>query len=449
MSKLTFPKDFIWGAATAAYQIEGAVKEDDRGESIWDRFSHTPGKIKNGETGDIACDHYHRFKADVALMKKMGLKGYRFSIAWPRIFPTGKGQPNQKGIDFYKALLDELLSQEIDPLVTLYHWDLPQALQDQGGWDNRQTADYFSDYAAYVFDALGDRVKKWLTLNEPSIVSLNGNAIGEHAPGFTDYALAIRVSHHLNLAHAKAIKIYRQSGQKGEIGATLNLTTVYPASDTPEDKAAAWRVDGHNNRWYLDPVLKGAYPQDMLKLYSEKLNAPIIRSGDLELLASAKIDYLGVNYYSRKLVKNSLDNSFLNHLELRPDGSSYTSMDWEIYPQGLYDLLIQLDRDYHHPRIFITENGAAFNDQLQNNRVDDIDRINYTKAHFTAAYQAIQSGVALEGYYVWSLLDNFEWAHGFSKRFGLIFIDYLTQERIWKESAYWYKDVIKNNGFNA
>jgi len=446
MSNLIFPKGFIWGAATASYQIEGAVKEDGRGESIWDRFSHTPGKVKNNETGDIACDHYHRYKADVALMKKLGLKAYRFSIAWPRIFPEGKGQPNQKGIDFYKALLDELLSQEIDPLITLYHWDLPQALQDKGGWDNRETVDYFSDYAAYIFNSLGDRVNKWLTHNEPSIVSLNGNAIGEHAPGFTDYALAIRVSHHLNLAHAKAIQVYRQLGQKGEIGTTLNLTSVYPASDSPEDKAAAWRVDGHNNRWYLDPVLKGAYPEDMLKLYGERLHAPIIKPDDLELLASTKIDFLGANYYSRMVVQSSSADPLLGYVSLKPTAPC-TDMGWEIYPQGLFDLLIRLDRQYNHPRIYITENGAAFKDELQNNRVADVERLKYIKAHFSAAHQAIQNGVALEGYYVWSLMDNFEWAHGFSKRFGLIYINYATQERIWKDSAHWYQEVIRNNGF--
>jgi beta-glucosidase len=432
MAKLIFPENFIWGAATAAYQIEGAVKEDGRGESIWDHFSHTPGRTHNGETGDIACDHYHRYLKDVLLMKEMGLKGYRFSIAWPRILPEGKGKVNSKGMDFYRSLLDELLQNGIDPLVTLYHWDLPQTLQDKGGWDNRDTVSYYADYAACVFEALGALVQKWITFNEPSVVVLNGHAIAEHAPGFTDYPLAIRVSHHLNLAHAKAIQVYRQMNQQGSIGTTLNLTSVYPASDSAVDQTAARIVDGHFNRWYLDPVFKGVYPQDMLQLYIGKLHAPVIKPGDMELLANTKIDFLGVNYYSRMLVKESAQDSLLGYETIKPVGSAYTEMGWEIYPQGLYDLLIRLDRDYGHPRIYITENGAAFKDELVGGQVADQERLEYLKQHFSAEYQAIQHGVKLEGYYVWSLMDNFEWAHGFSKRFGLLYTNYKTQERIWK-----------------
>jgi beta-glucosidase len=444
MSKLVFPLDFIWGAATASYQIEGAVKEDGRGESIWDRFSHTPGRTHNGETGDIACDHYHRYREDVALMKDLGLKGYRFSIAWPRIFPEGTGKANPKGIDFYRRLLDELLQNGIDPLVTLYHWDLPQTLQDRGGWDNRDTASYFADYAAYVFEALGDRVQKWLTFNEPSVAALNGHAIAEHAPGFTDYSLAIRVSHHLNLGHAKAVGIYRQMNLGGKIGTTLNFTSVYPASDSPADQAAAKIVDGHFNRWYADPVLKGVYPEDMLKLYTEKLQAPLIKPGDSELLAGTTIDFLGANYYSRMLVKHSAQDPLLGYESLKPDGL-YTAMGWEVYPQGLYDLLIRLDREYQHPVMYVTENGAAYNDELVAGKVADPDRLNYLKLHFSEAHRAIQDGVNLKGYYVWSLMDNFEWAHGTNKRFGIFYTDYQTRERLWKDSARWYQEVIRNN----
>lgn len=446
MSKLIFPPDFIWGTATASYQIEGAVQEDGRGESIWDRFSHTPGRTNNGETGDVACEHYHRYREDVVLMKELGLKGYRFSIAWPRIFPKGTGKANPKGIDFYRRLLDELLHNGIDPLVTLYHWDLPQTIQDRGGWDNRDTASYFADYAACVFETLGDRVRKWITFNEPSVAALNGHAISEHAPGFTDYSLAIRVSHHLNLAHAKAVGIYRQMNQHGKIGTTLNLTSVYPASGSQADRDAAKIVDGHFNRWYLDPVLRGSYPEDMLKLYTEKLQAPVIKSGDLELLARAKIDFLGANYYFRMLVKQSDLDPLLGYEMLKPSGT-YTAMGWEVSPQGLYDLLIRLDLEYQHPVLYITENGAAFQDRLVAGKVADPDRLNYLKLHFTEAHRAIRDGVNLKGYYLWSLMDNFEWAHGFSKRFGIIYTDYPTQKRIWKDSARWYQEVIKNNGF--
>lgn len=446
MSKIVFPKDFIWGAATASYQIEGAFQEDGRGESIWDRFSHTPGKTYQGDTGDVACDHYHRYKEDIALMKELGLKGYRFSIAWPRIFPEGKGKANPRGIDFYQSLVDELLNNDIQPLVTLYHWDLPQALQEEGGWDNRKTTEYFGEYAEKIFQALGDRVQMWVTMNEPSVASLNGNAIGEHAPGFFDYPLAIRVSHNLNLAHAKAVQAFRQLNIKGQIGTTLNLNAYYPATLDPEDLAAAKVADGHNNRWYLDPVLKGKYPEDILSLYQKKLNAPIIESGDLKLLAESPIDFLGINYYFRQLIKKS-DQNFLGFEALPPTGK-LTAFGWEIYPQGLYDVVSFVDNYYEHPDIYITENGAAFNDILENGEVKDEDRINYLKEHFAAVYQAVQEGKKVKGYYVWSLMDNFEWGRGFSMRFGLLYTDYKTQKRYWKDSAKWYQKVIQNNGFN-
>jgi beta-glucosidase len=448
MAQITFPKQFLWGAATAAYQIEGAVKEDGRGETIWDRFSHTPGKTLNGDTGDIACDHYHRYREDIALMKKLGLKGYRFSVAWSRIFPDGKGNVNQRGIDFYQSLVDELLTAGIEPAVTLYHWDLPQALQDKGGWANRDTTDYFTDYAVVLFKTFGDRVKKWITHNEPICAAFVGNASGEHAPGFHDDSLAVQVSHHLLLSHAKAVQAFRQlNSPDGKIGITLVLTPVHPASNSPEDQAVALMVDGSKNRWFLDPVFKGSYPEDVLKLYQEKLNSPIIQPSDMKLMASQKIDFLGLNYYFRTVAQYAKQEQPVPFVQINPVGSSYTEMGWEVYPQGIYELLTRVKSEYGDLPIYITENGAAYRDeQITDGQVVDDDRIDYLKQHFEAAFRAIQAGVKLEGYFVWSLMDNFEWAHGYSKRFGLVRVDFETLARNWKKSAYWYRDVIKNNG---
>ncbi len=449
MAQLIFPKDFIWGAATASYQIEGGATADGKGESIWDRFSHIPGKIMNGDTGDVACDHYHLYRQDIQLMKELGLQSYRFSISWPRVFPSGRGPVNQQGLDFYNRLVDELLRNGIEPMVTLYHWDLPQALQENGGWANRSIVDDFAAYAACLFDALGDRVKKWITHNEPWVVAFAGNFQGRHAPGLTDLATAVQVSHHLILSHARAVQAYRASKyHDGQIGITLNLYPCVSASDSDLDRQAAALVDGHNNRWFLDPVLKGTYPQDILDLYREKLNAPLIRPGDMEQIAAAPMDFLGVNYYFRKVVRYAAVHPVLPFEEVKPEGSKYTQMNWEITPQGLTDLLIRLDRDYNHPHIFITENGSAFPDAFEGGEVvADPDRCEFLEGHFAAAHRALAAGVQLDGYYVWSLMDNFEWAHGYSKRFGLIYIDYPTQRRIWKQSALWYREVIKNNGF--
>jgi beta-glucosidase len=450
MDKIDFPEDFVWGSATASYQIEGAANEDGRGESIWDKFSHTPLNTVNGDTGDIACDHYRRYKDDIRIMKQMGIKGYRFSISWSRIFPTGRGKINQKGVDFYSRLVDELLKNGIEPAVTLYHWDLPQALQDIGGWENRDTVEYFVEYAAYMFKVLGDRVKKWSTHNEPWVAAFAGNLSGRHAPGFTDFKLAVQISHHLILSHAKAVQAYKQLNQKdGKIGIVLNLYPVVPLANSKEDIETSILVDGYYNRWFLDPVLKGKYPEDILKLYTEKLNAPVIMPGDMEIIANNPMDYLGVNYYFRRIVKRSMDNTILKFSEIKPEGADYTEMDWEIYPEGLHDLLIRIKNDYNDPHIYITENGAAFKDDKRvNGIVEDDDRVDFLRKHFAQAHRAIQAGVKLDGYYVWSLMDNFEWARGYSKRFGLIFIDYTTQERIWKKSAVWYKGVIENNGLN-
>lgn len=451
MTKMNFPENFVWGAATASYQIEGAAFEDGRGESVWDRFAHTPGKIKNGDTGDVACDHYHRYKRDVALMKEIGLSGYRFSLAWPRLFPKGIGRPNPKGVDFYNSLIDELLAEGIEPAITLNHWDLPQALQDLGGWEKRDTIEFFLEYAGFAFETFGDRVKKWITHNEPAVMTFNGYLFGDHAPGLKDPSLAMMVAHNLLVSHGKTVGRYRELGQKGKIGITLNLTHVYPATDSPQDQAAARVYDGFQNRWFLDPVLRGAYPQDMLNLYKERGIAPPVEAGDLEWPAQNPVDFLGINYYSRSIVKRAAGESLLNlgyeHVGPEDPQAEFTEMNWEIFPQGLYDLLIRVTRDYQSPCIYITENGAAFKDAIrQDGVIIDEDRIDYLKAHFSAAYRALKNGARLEGYYVWSLLDNFEWSHGYSKRFGLIGVDYDTQERIWKKSAQWYREVIKNNG---
>lgn len=446
MMRADFPGNFTWGTATASYQVEGAVSEDGRGESIWDRFSHTPGKVYNGDTGDIACEHYHRYRQDIALMKEMGIKGYRFSIAWPRIFPEGNGKLNTKGLDFYDRLVDELLRNGIDPMVTLYHWDLPQALQDIGGWANRDTAEYFAQYAETVFKSLGDRAGKWITHNEPWVAAFVGNLQGRHAPGLMDFPLAVQVSHNLLLSHAKAVKAYRAMNFKnGKIGITLNLNPIYPASQTSEDMEAARVADGYSNRWFLDPVLKGGYPEDMMALYREKLNSPVIEPGDMKCISDSPSDFIGVNYYSRKVIKNSEADPVLRFKEIQPEGSGYTDMNWEIYPQGLHDLLTRIKQDYNNPVIYITENGAAFkDDRLENGIVRDDARRAFLEGHFEAALRAIKDGVRLEGYYVWSLMDNFEWAHGYNKRFGLIYVDYKSQKRIWKNSGLWYKAFLNS-----
>jgi len=440
-----FPDGFIWGAATAAYQIEGAYNEDGKGESIWDRFCKIPGKVQDGDRGDVACDHYHRYRDDIKLMKTISLNAYRFSIAWPRIFPKGKGQVNQVGLDFYERLVDELLNTGIEPFVTLYHWDLPQALQEKGGWANRDTVGYFQDYAEKISRKLGDRVHFWITHNEPWVVSFLGHHSGILAPGIKALSIALKVSHYLLLSHGKAVTILRDNGnEKTQVGITLNLSPIYPASESKEDEKAAKKYDGYLNRWFLDPIYKGFYPEDMLALYGDK--APEIRTEDLEHI-STKIDFLGINYYTRTVVKADKKEAFLGLSPVKPSGAEYTEMDWEIYPAGIYEILKRIHNDYGAPVIYITENGAAFADKIdKNGQVNDVSRIKYLKGHFLQAHRAIEDGVKLFGYFVWSLLDNFEWAYGYSRRFGLIYTDYPTQKRIIKASGWWYKKVIERKG---
>ena len=435
---MKFPQDFKWGVATASYQIEGAAHEDGRGESIWDRFSRTPGKVLNGHTGDTACNHYHLYKEDVALMKELGVNSYRFSIAWPRIYPTGKGQVNQRGLDFYKRLVEELLNSGIEPAATLYHWDLPQALEDQGGWLNRDTARYFQDYAQTMFEQLGDAVKLWITLNEPWCSAYLGYGNGVHAPGKSDPNWYLYAAHHLLLAHGLALQAFTSLNLPGEIGITLNLSPQYPASDSPQDREAARKADGFQNRWYLDPLFNGFYPQDMPEFLS--VVAAKIQPGDFDLI-SGDLDFLGINYYSRGVVKADGRGGY----QALPPAGPVTHMGWEVYPRGLYDLLLRLHEDYGPIPLYITENGAAYPDVLEQGRVHDPERTAYLEQHFAQAARAIEAGVPLKGYYVWSLLDNFEWAFGYERRFGIVYVDFETQERIVKDSGRWYQSFLKCN----
>jgi beta-glucosidase len=449
MALTEFPKDFVWGAATAAYQIEGAVREDGRGESIWDRFSHTPGMTANGDTGDVACDHYHLWRKDLDNMKAIGLMGYRFSIAWPRVFPSGRGGLNRKGLDFYSNLVDALLEKGIQPAATLYHWDLPQELQDKGGWTSRDTARYFADYAAAVFSRLGDRVGTWITLNEPQVSAFVGYAHGRHAPGLADYHLAVQASHELMMAHAFAVEVYRElCPGKGAIGITLNLHSVYPLTDSMEDEAATRLADGVANRWYLDPVFKGGYPQDVLDLYTSKGVVQAFHEDDLAQLGKNKPDFIGVNFYFPQRVRRiDPHHPILGFETVIPPDCPKTEMGWEVYPEGLHDLLVRLDRDYGSPVLSITENGAAYADKkVERGQVQDDDRISYIASHLRECLRAVNGGVKLASYYVWSLMDNFEWAYGYAMRFGLTHVDYRTQARTWKKSAGWYRDLIASNG---
>jgi beta-glucosidase len=444
----SFPDDFLWGTATAAYQIEGAVAEDGRAASIWDTFSHTSGKTFNGDTGDVACDHYHRWQADVKLMQELGCQAYRFSIAWPRVLPHGTGQPNVQGLDFYDRLVDGLLEANITPFVTLYHWDLPQALQDKGGWANRETVDAFVEYADTVVARLGDRVTHWITHNEPWCVGFLGHYTGEHAPGVRDLRTALQSIHHVLLSHGRAVPVLRSARGGAEVGITLNLSPAYPASDSAEDVAAAERFDGFMNRWFLDPLYGRGYPQDMTALYHEIM--PQMDAHDLDIIATP-IDFLGVNYYFPTVVRavsldvNPLGIEQRSAEEAAAAGRETTAMGWEVDPQGLNTLLVGLQHDYMPKAIYITENGAAFDDQVTNGAVNDQRRIAYLQSHFAATHTAMTNGAPVRGYFVWTLMDNFEWAHGYNKRFGLIYVDYATQTRILKDSARWYQRVIDAN----
>jgi beta-glucosidase len=448
---IRFPDGFVWGAATASYQIEGAANEDGRGPSIWDTFSRTPGRVHAGHTGDVACDHYHRYRDDVAMMAGLGLASYRFSVAWPRIQPDGSGPVNTRGLDFYDRLTDELLAKGIDPVITLYHWDLPQTLQDRGGWTVRETAEAFAEYAQIVYGRLGDRVGTWTTLNEPWCSAYLGYASGRHAPGITDPASAFKAVHHLLLGHGLAVKALREAGAQN-IGITLNPASVLPLDPrNAADVDAARIVDGLNNRIFLDPLVKGHYPDDMREHMQRFVDLSFIRDGD-EALIQQPIDVLGVNFYQPTYVSAkpghpaSPENPGTEGIEFRKPVGPVTDMDWQIEPAGLTRLLERLHNDYGVP-LLITENGAAYPDgPSADGRVHDTNRIEYLDGHLRACHDAMSRGVDLRGYFVWSLMDNFEWSEGYAKRFGIVHVDYRTQARLPKDSADWYADVIRRNG---
>lgn len=445
MARFEFPKGFVWGSATASYQIEGAVAEDGRGESIWDRFCQSPGNILNGDVGDVACDHYHRYREDVALMKQLRHNGYRFSIAWPRVMPAGRGEVNAKGLDFYSRLVDELLEANIEPFVTLYHWDLPQKLQDVGGWTNPEMPDYFADYCRVIYEHLHDRVHRWITLNEPFVSAFVGYFIGRHAPGYRDMSSALAASYNLLAGHGRSVSLFRESGYEGEIGITLNLLPRHPLSDRAEDHEAARIQDGYANRWFLDPLFRGEFPADMLALYRKRgLTLPEIKQEELVSMKQ-KLDFLGLNYYNVGYVRHDPRSWPLHAEEVVPDMPA-TGRGWPIVPQGLTEMLQRLTKEYRVGSIYITENGAAYNDVVDTHgAVDDYARIDYLRRHLVAAHKAIEAGVNLKGYFVWTLYDNFEWGFGHYSRFGIVYNDFATQKRTIKRSGYWLREVIAAN----
>jgi beta-glucosidase len=437
-TSLSFPPDFLWGVATSAYQIEGAWDEDGKGPSIWDVFTHEPGHVYGNQTGDVACDHYHRWRADVELMRQLGVKLYRFSISWPRVLPEGRGRVNAAGLDFYDRLVDALLAAGIQPFPTLYHWDLPQALQDQGGWPRRETVGAFAEYARVVAGRLGDRVRWWTTHNEPFIVAVFGHLTGEHAPGVRDVAAALQAAHHLLLSHGEAARAVRAAAKVPvQVGIALNLIPVHPATASAEDAAAARRMDGLVNRFFLDPLFRAAYPEDLMRYFESA--APTVGPGDLERIA-VPLDFLGVNYYSRYVARHD-PSAPLEASQVQPEGVEQSLM-WEVYPQGIEELLDRLQHEYRPPAVLITENGTPGDDAVDaQGKVDDQPRIDFLRRHLAGVHRALGRGVPVRGYCVWSLMDNFEWALGYRMRFGLIHVDFDTLRRTPKASAVWYGQV--------
>jgi beta-glucosidase len=439
-----FPDGFLWGAATSAYQVEGSPLADGAGASIWHRFSHTPGRTANGETGDVACDHYRRYADDVALMRDLGLNAYRFSISWSRVLPDGRGRVNAKGLAFYDKLVDTLLAAGIEPNVTLYHWDLPAALDDRGGWLNPDIPLWFADYARVMFDALDDRVGMWATLNEPWVVTDGGYLHGALAPGHRSVYEAPIAAHHLLRAHAAAVEVYRATG-KHRIGIVVNLEPKYPASESSEDRAATRRADAYMNRQYLDPVLIGGYPDELREIFGAAW--PDHSASELEYLKQP-IDFVGVNYYTRSVTRHDPAAWPVRAGRIEQPRHAYTETDWEVYPEGLTDTLKWVTDRYGRIPLYVTENGAAFYDPPQpiDGRVDDPLRVAYYRSHLRAAHTALCQGVDLRGYYAWSLLDNYEWSLGYGKRFGIVHVDYATQQRTPKASARFYSEVIRTHG---
>ena len=441
----SFPDDFFWGTATSAYQIEGAWNEDGKGESNWDRWSHTPGKIAGGATGDVAVDHYHRWREDVEMMKALGLNAYRFSIAWSRVQPTGRGTLNPKGVAFYNQLIDSLLEAGIRPFVTLCHYDIPQALEDEGGWVNRELTDRFTDYARDMVRAFGDRVNRWMTINEPICIAQGHYAGTGEPPGLGDPRAGIQVAHHLLLGHAKARNVIKEEGgSEHKVGLVCNLYPIHPFTDDEDAAAAARLMDGYRNRWWLDPIFLGAYPAD---IWEHRDHLPEIREGDLEQIHSEQ-DFLGVNYYNRVVVRavRKAGKPAFSEVPARERGKPCNTFGWEIYPEGLHELLVRLKADYGDPELLVSENGLAWNDTVApDGKIHDEQRKDFLQGHLEAAARAVADGVRLRGYFVWTLMDNFEWEFGWTQRLGLVAVDPVSLDRTVKDSGWWYRDFIRAN----
>jgi len=439
-----FPAGFLFGAATAAYQVEGAVAEDGRAPSIWDTFSHTPGKVRNDEHGDVACDHYHLWEQDLDLMKRLGLNAYRFSVAWPRVVPQGRGAVNEKGLDFYDRLLDGLLARGISPQVTLYHWDLPQVLQDRGGWQDRDTAPAYAEYAQVVARRLGDRVASWATHNEPFCAAFLGHLWGKHAPGLHDPDAALVATHHLLLSHGLGVQAVRGVLPRARLGLVNNPAPIHAASDRPEDQAAARRADAMRNRLFHDPVFGMGYPQEIVERAGGSRFERAIQAGDLATM-SQPIDFLGVNYYNRHVVTHAPGEGMMEGRFIRPD-QHHTSIGWEVYPDGLREILVRVHRDWKPKALLVTENGAAYDDVPgPGDRVQDDDRRRYIESHLAACRDALGQGVPLQGYFVWTLADNFEWAEGYGNRFGIVRMAFAGGPRVVKASGEWYGAFVRGD----
>ncbi len=449
-----FPENFTWGAATASYQIEGGWDADGKGLSTWDTFSRKPGATLNGDTGEVACDHYHRWRDDIKIMQQLGLKAYRFSVGWPRILPAGRGKVNEYGLQFYDELVDALLEAGIEPFVTLDHWDLPQTLEDEGGWPRRSTAEAFVEYADVMSRSLGDRVKHWITHNEPAVVALMGYAMGIHAPGTKDYSLYPPAAHHLLFSHGWAVPVIRRNSPGAEVGIVLNINWNVAASNSAADLAANRIGDGYWFRFFADPLYGRGYPADMVAHLTEQGALPdglgFVQPGDLDAIA-APTDFIGLNYYQRGIARvNTPDNDPQIVFPQPKTPEFWTEMGWENYAPGLTGILGRVAFNYQPRKIYITENGASYSTPPdETGRVADIYRLNYLRNHFIAAHKAIEAGVPLAGYFVWSLMDNFEWSKGYSQRFGIVYVDYQTQQRYIKDSAWFYKGVIEKNGVNG
>lgn len=432
--------NFIWGVATSSFQIEGATHEGGRGPSIWDTFCKVPGKVANGDTGDVACDHYHRYNEDLDLMKWMGVDAYRFSVAWSRVLPNGVGAINNAGLDFYDRIVDGALERGIQPWLTMYHWDLPQALQDRGGWNNREIVGWFEEYADVLTSRLGDRVKHWMTLNEPLCSAWIGHLYGDMAPGITDLQTALNASHHLLMSHGIASQITRSNVKDAKVGIVINVTPAVPATDSEDDHRAATLADGFDNRWFLNPVFGQPYPADVIEALGK---SPQIAAGDMTLI-NQPMDFLGVNFYFRQTISSNPQGSPLPIKNIRRDNVKRTAMDWEVHAPAFEEILTRIHRDYKPREMYITENGSAWNDVMVAGEIDDQERINYLQSHLEAMFAAEKLGAPICGYFAWSFMDNFEWAYGYDKRFGLVYVDYNSQKRTPKKSAHFYRNLLLN-----